>query len=421
MENFFKKGGHMAEYIIAAQNGRNIPKEDKIFGINNRAKKMLAENGAGSVVNATIGALLDDNGNLIVLSSVDETLKSLTPIEYAEYAPIGGTIGFKKAVKKAALGNYQPKGYVESVATPGGTGGIRNTISNYSEYGDKVLTTDWHWSPYNTIANEIGRTIDTFKLFDDKKCFNIDSFNDKVNELLSVQEHLVIILNTPAHNPTGYSLSNHDWDNIVMVLNTVEKSKKIALLVDVAYIDFAGDEEKYREFLPRLEELNENILPIIGYSMSKTFTLYGMRCGAMICMAKSIEVAEEFKRTCEFSSRGSWSNCAKAAQSMVSKIFEDDALHRRVEEERDYFRNMLIKRGRAFEDAAEKIGLEILPYDAGFFISIPCEEADKISKELEKEGIFIVPLAKGLRVSIASISEEKCQLIPEQIFKAMKK
>lgn len=410
----------MADYIIAAQNGRNIPKEDKIFGINNRAKKMLAENGAGSVVNATIGALLDDNGNLIVLSSVDETLRNLTPIEYAEYAPIGGTPGFKVAVKKAALGSYEPNGYVEVVATPGGTGGIRNTISNYSEYGDKVLTTDWHWSPYNTIAGEIGRTIDTFELYDDEYNFNIDDFDRKVKELLEKQEHLVIILNTPAHNPTGYSLSNEDWDNIVRVLNTVDVNKKIALLVDVAYIDFAGDEEKYRQFLPRLEELHNNILPIIGYSMSKTFTLYGMRCGAMICIAKTAEIAEEFKRSCEFSSRGSWSNCAKAAQSMVSKIFDDEKLHKRVEEERDYFRNMLICRGRAFEKAAADAGLEILPYDAGFFISIPTDRPDEISKKLEKEGIFIVPLAKGLRVSIASISEDVCNEIPVKILAAMK-
>ena len=34
---------------------------------------------------------------------------------------------------------------------------------------------------------------------------------------------------------------------------------------------------------------------------------------------------------------------------------------------------------------------------------------------LEKEGIFLVPLAKGLRVSIASISEEKCRMIPAKI------
>ena len=30
----------MADYLFAARNGRDVPKEDKIFGISNRAKKM---------------------------------------------------------------------------------------------------------------------------------------------------------------------------------------------------------------------------------------------------------------------------------------------------------------------------------------------------------------------------------------------
>ena len=58
----------MGEYILARGNGRHIPHEDKIFGISNRAKAMIAEKGADKVINATIGSLLDDDGNLVVLS-----------------------------------------------------------------------------------------------------------------------------------------------------------------------------------------------------------------------------------------------------------------------------------------------------------------------------------------------------------------
>ena len=79
----------MDELIMAAQNGRTIPKEDKIFGISRRANEMIAEKGADAVTNATIGALLDDNGKLMVLSSVDDTFGKLKPEEYASYAPIG--------------------------------------------------------------------------------------------------------------------------------------------------------------------------------------------------------------------------------------------------------------------------------------------------------------------------------------------
>ena len=411
----------MSEYILARGNGRNIPHEDKIFGISNRAKAMIAEKGPDAVINATIGSLLDDNGDLVVLSSVDEVFKHLSPRDYADYAPIGGIAPFKEAVQKAAFGVHQPKGFTEAVATPGGTGSLRNVISNYSDGGDKVLTSDWHWAPYNTIAGEIGRSIDTFEFFTSERKFNTESFRAKVNELLGAQESLVIIMNTPAHNPTGYSLTLEDWDNVVAVLTeAAECGKAIALVVDAAYIDFAGDEEEYRRFLPKLENLPENVISIVAYSLSKTYTLYGTRCGAMICVAKTPEIAEEFKRVCEYSSRGSWSNSAKVAQVILSRIYGDPGLLERVNEERAHYRDMLIARGRAFEEAAKEAGLETVPFDAGFFISIPCDNPDEISAELEKQGLFIVPLAKGLRVSVASISEEKCRKLPAMIKAAMK-
>lgn len=410
----------MSDYILAKQNGRTIPLEDKIFGISSRAKAMIAEKGADKVINATIGSLLDDEGKLVVLSSVVDTMKTLNPVDFADYAPIGGTPQFREAVKKAAFGSFQPSCFTEAVATPGGTGAIRNTISNYSRMGDKILTSDWHWAPYNTIAGELGRCIDTYPMFDENGMFHVNAFGEKVRELIAEQKSLVIILNTPAHNPTGYSLTLEDWSGVLNVLRgEAGKAESIVLLVDAAYIDFAGDEEEYRRFLPELEKLPENILPIIAYSLSKTYTLYGTRCGAMICMAQTAEVAAEFRRVCEFSSRGSWSNSAKLAQVILSKIYADEELLKKVNEERAEYREMLIQRGRAFEEEARKAGLEIVPFDAGFFASIPCDNPDEISRKLEKEGLFIVPLAKGLRVSVASVSEAACRKIPAMVKKAM--
>ena len=410
----------MSEFIFAAQQGRKIPKEDKNFAVNNRAKAMIAEKGNDAVTNATIGVLLDEEGKLVVLSSVNEVFQSLSPVDFAEYAPIGGLPAFREAVLKDAFGSYTPKRHTRVVATPGGTGAIHSTIANYSETGDKVLLTDWYWGPYSTIAGEIGRSLHTFKMVNETGTLNLADFQKQMEALLEEQDHLVIILNTPAHNPTGYSLTLDDWEGVASVLDQVPEEKKITLLVDVAYLDFAGDGEKYREFLPVLDSMGENILPVIAYSFSKSYTMYGLRCGAMICMAEEEEAAEEFRKVCEYSARAAWSNCTRASQVILSKIYADPALLARVQEERAGFRDMLLRRGRAFEAAAAKAGLTIVPFDAGFFASVPCENPDAVGAKLEKEGIFTIPLTMGIRISIASIPEETCRRLPARILEAIR-
>ena len=367
----------MGEYILAEANGRVIPTRDVIFGISGLAKEMAEKEGKDKVINGTVGSLLDEDGNLMILTSVVEVLKSLEAQDFADYAPIGGLASYQKAVIKETFGDFVPKGYTRAIATPGGSGAIRNTIVNYSKIGDKVLTSDWFWGPYNTIAQEHGRTITTFTLFDEKGCFNIKSFEERVKELAAAQGKLVILLNSPAHNPTGYTITDEEWDLILGVLDNEAKiGHVITVFADVAYIDYAGDPVEERQFLKKFDGLHENILIVMGYSMSKGYTLYGMRGGAMICLTSKEEIADEFKKVCEQSCRGTWSNGTRAAQALLAKVHEHPELLKKIELEREGFRNILLARGRAFEEAAKACGIPMVPYDGGFFVSLPMEKPE---------------------------------------------
>jgi len=412
----------MFKFIMAEQSGRPIGGPDKIFAINSLAKEMIAREGKEKVANATIGALLDEEGNLAILSSVVDVLKNLSPEDYAEYAPISGVPAYLEAIKKATFGNYEPKAFVEAIATPGGTGAIRNAIQNYTKRGDRILTCDWFWSPYNTIAQEIGRTVETYPLFDGNFSFNYEAFDAKVKDMMADQDRLLVIINTPAHNPTGYTFTNDDWNKVLGTLKEAAgKDKKVIILADVAYLDFAGDADKYREFFPLLEGLPENILPLVAYSLSKSFTMYGMRGGALLCMAPTKEIADEFRIVLTYSSRGTWSNCNRASMVALTRIMNDPELKAKVDQERIDTRAILQTRGKIFTDAAAKANLTICPYDSGFFITVPCLNADEVGKELQKDGIFAVPIGKGLRISIASISKEQCDMIPAKMAAAIAK
>ncbi|MBQ6623612.1 MAG: tRNA (guanosine(46)-N7)-methyltransferase TrmB, partial [Mogibacterium sp.] len=382
----YKKDAYIKEVYImeeniksfAAINGRDIPKEDKNFAATGRANAAIKEKGAAAVTNATLGALFDDEGRLVVLESVTKVMSELGAADFAAYAPIEGTAGFRDAVRKAALGDFEPKSFVRIVATPGGTGAVRSAVDNYSCPGDRILTHNWYWGPYKSIASELGRSLETFELFDDDGRFNADDFAYKVSKLVRNQEHLVIILNTPAGNPTGYSMSMDDWYEVKKVMDGIDLGKKVALVIDAAYMDYAGEPDEVREFLSLLDNLRANILPIIAYSASKTFTMYGFRCGAIICMAHSPEVADEFERLAKFSARTTWSNSPRAPQEVIDRIYSDPKLLAYTNEERKKWRDMLLARGRAFEEEAKKEGLVTVPFTGGFFVTVPCEDPDTL-------------------------------------------
>lgn len=406
--------------IHGEENGRKIGLPDKLFGVSSLAKARAAEIGKENVINSTIGVLLDDNGKLAVLDSVMEVYRRLNPEDVAAYAPILGKPEYLEAVKKAVFLDAMPENtYLAACYTPGGTGAIRNAISGYTKFGEKILTSDWHWSPYNTIAEEIGRKVTTYTLFDDDK-FNCKDFAIKLTALAKEQDDVLIIVNTPAHNPTGYTFTEEDWDKLLGELQDEKyANNKITLLVDIAYLDFSGNEKEYRRFLKKLEGLKENILTLIAFSASKGYTMYGMRCGALMCMAQTEEMAKEFQDIMKVCCRGSWSNGNGAAMSIIAEILKDDKLYGRVKEEREEYLKMLRDRGQVFMAEAEAVGLKPCPYDSGFFITIPCEDADEVGKRLQKDDVFCVAIGPGIRVSVASLTKDECKRIPALIKKAI--
>lgn len=403
-------------------NGRTtIGKPDKLFGVSAAAKSRIAEIGKENVINSTIGVLLDDDGKLVVLSSVTDAINSLKPEEFAAYAPIAGIPEYKQAITKAVFMDEVPEDiFIETCFAPGGTGSLRNAISCYSSVGDKILSSDWHWAPYDVIAAELGREIATYTLFDENYQFNDKAFRQALIEILEVQDQAVVIINTPAHNPTGYTFTLEDWDKVISIFKSF-KDKNIVCVVDIAYLDFAGDAKEYRRFLKKLTGLPHNILPLIAFSASKGFTMYGMRCGALLCMAPTAELAKEFKDAASVASRASWSNGNHSAMAVISKIFADDELLAKVTEERNHYMNILKERGQAFVEEANKIALKCCPYDSGFFITVPCENAEEVGKALQELNVFAIPLGPGVRVSVASNTVEECRILPSKLKQAIEK
>ena len=398
------------------------PREnDAIFGLAAKANDAILKYGKENVINSTLGALVDDDGNLICLESVYNELKSLPNADIAAYAQVAGQPDFLEAIQYACFRGNKPDANIRVVATPGGTGAIRHAIWNYTNPGDSILVCDWFWTPYVTISEEFGRTVTNYELFNEKSEFNIVSFKEKFEELLKKQKRLVTIINTPANNPTGYSLSDEEWDEVLNIAkeNAKDPENRIIIVVDSAYIDYAGIGMERRKFFTKFSNLPENIFVIVAFSMSKGYTMYGLRSGATIGISSSKDIADEFYFSSMHANRANWSNGTRAAMSVMTNIAKDPQKTKIYEKEVDDTKVMLRKRADAFVDASKEVGLEILPYRDGFFVSIPCDNPKKASEELIKENLFVVALKKGLRFAVCAVSEDKCKVSPGIIKKVL--
>lgn len=408
-------------FSIVAPQVRGKCAEDNIFAANNRAVALADEIGNDKVVNGTVGSILDEEGHLAVLDVVLEAYKRLTPRQICAYAPIKGYEKFLESCIDQCFGQSRPDGYIEACATPGGTGVLHHVIHNYAVPGDEILITDWHWGAYNSLIDYPNNKVSTFEFLNEEGQFNLVSFREKVDEILNRQKNLVIILNGIANNPTGYSMSVSEWQAAVDVLKAaVEgKDKNVILVPDVAYLDYSGEKEECRKFFKVFGNLPKNILVIVAYTLSKGFTLYGQRQGAMIAVTSDKDVAKEFVDVNQYASRATWSNCNSAAQNVMIDICSDPEKIRRLDRERDVYYKLIQERAAVFVEEAKEAGVKIVPYISGFFITIPVEGAQKVCDLLEKENIFLVPMKKGIRLAVCSISKAKMKGLAAKVASAI--
>src|SRR5688572_6988341 len=145
--------------------------DDPIFALN--AEAVRRREAGQDVVNSTLGTLLDDQGRLATIPAVGEAYRRILPERAAGYAPIAGPEAFLGAVHQDLFGSSGLARSAVSVATPGGTGALALAVSSFLEPGQSLLTSSYFWSPYQTIAEQWGRALETFPMFTRAGAFDV--------------------------------------------------------------------------------------------------------------------------------------------------------------------------------------------------------------------------------------------------------
>ena len=140
------------------------PSDDAIFALNSEANARRRQ--GESIVNATVGALLDDDGRLCILPGAARAVREVSDEEWAAYAPIAGSPDFLRAVQDDLFASTPALRECSiAVATPGGSGALRHAVAGFLEPGQSILTSSYYWGPYQTIADVADRAVSTFRMF----------------------------------------------------------------------------------------------------------------------------------------------------------------------------------------------------------------------------------------------------------------
>ena len=147
--------------------------------------------------------------------------------------------------------------------------------------------------------------------------------------------------------------------------------------------------------------------------------MYGQRVGAMIGISSSEDIIREFQEINQYTSRATWSNISRAGMAILARISQDEnKLADFRQEQAEYFQ-LIHERADIFMKEAADVGLRMLPYRAGFFISIPTAYAKEVCECLHEDNIFLVPLKAGIRIAVCAVPKRKMKGMAQKIYQAM--
>ena len=384
------------------------PIVDTVFSIVKLAQQDKLEHGKDHVVDATIGSLYDETGTLVAYHSFFDYYNSIDNKIKAKYASsFTGNDSFRKQAVKWVFDGHASALHKKVIATPGGTGAVSTSFNTILDQNETVILPDIAWGSYKLMAQQYCLDTASYTMFEDNH-FNMASFKSVCTEVLAKQNKLLVVINDPCHNPTGYTMTHKEWDEVIQFLNECSKTGPVVILNDIAYMDYSYSLNEVRSYFDCFNQLSENVMLIVAFSISKTCTSYGLRCGAAIICSKSEQNAREVEIVFEKTARAAWSNIPNAPMDTFTWVTTEN-LNNYLSEKQMYI-DLLKQRSDIFIKEALDAKLPVYPYKEGFFVTlnVPNEIKQTYHEALMKEHIYTVQVNKGIRVAVCSLPVEKC-------------
>jgi len=284
-----------------------------------------------------VGVYKDATGLTPVMRAVKAAEKTLWETQNTKaYTGLAGDLAFADAMIGLVLGDTVARVRIAAVATPGGTGAIRQALEliRLAAPAATVWLSNPTWPNHPSIIRYLGMKSAEYRYFDEGTR-GVD-FAGMLADLGQVAPGDVVLLHGCCHNPTGANPTAAEWAEVIALL----KSRGAVPLVDLAYQGFGdgldADAQATRAVAAAFDEC------LIATSCSKNFGIYRERTGLLMAISRDAGQTKITQGTLAFLNRQNYSFPPDHGARVVTMILTDPALRADWEAELEEIRlNML--------------------------------------------------------------------------------
>lgn len=361
-------------------------------------------------VDLGVGVYKDASGNTPVMRAVKEAERRLVADQTSKaYTGLAGDPAFSAAMIDLVLGDSVAQERVAAVATPGGTGAIRQALEliRLAAPGATIWLSDPTWPNHPSIIKYLGMKSKSYRYFDGETR-NVD-YVGMLTDLGAVLPGDVVLLHGCCHNPTGANLTLPQWKGVIDLL----KQKGAVPFIDIAYQGFGDGLEADGAATRLVASSFDNLL--IAASCSKNFGVYRERTGILMAVAKDSDEKALAQQNLAFLNRQNFSFPPDHGARVVTMILTDPDLRADWEAELEEVRQGMLGLRQQLADELRKLSnsdrFDFLAQHRGMFSRLGANP-DQVETLRADHGIYMVG---DSRMNIAGLNAQTIPVLAKAI------
>lgn len=360
-----------------------------------------------------VGVYKTPEGVTPIMRAVKAAEKRLWEEETTKaYTALAGDPAFLDAMIGLVLGEAVAREQVAAIATPGGTGAVRQgfDLVKMAAPGARVFVSDPTWPNHLRILAHMGMEVVPYRYFDTATCA-VD-FAGMMVDLEGLRAGDVVLLHGCCHNPTGANLNLTEWRAVVDHLN----ARGALPMIDIAYQGF-GDGLEADAAAVRFVAANCPEV-LIAASCSKNFGIYRERTGILMAVAQERGLHKVTQGNLAYLNRQNYSFPPDHGARLVSMVLGDEALRADWQAELEEVRLGMLKLREQLATELQRLSgsdrFGFIAQHRGMF-SLLGASPEQVARMREEHGIYMVG---DSRINIAGLNASSVPVLARAMIEA---